>query len=190
MFNLLKINEMEKPKLTDVELKYRLIEIFENGITIYTECLESLRTKFTISNERFAEFYHITIKDWSETKLSAQMEMISHNTKESIKIGLKTKQERLLSLQYQINDIEIKLSHGKALQNTFQDGELILSERFLTPKEIIDYKRLLKDFHSELSKMDGSYAPIKAESNLTDTDIHIVRHPAHDRIKKRPTPED
>ena len=177
-----------KNRLTDAEIKFKLIELFEIGKTIYTECIESLRTKFTFSNERFAEIYTQSIKEWSELKDIAQREQIAINAKESITVGLKPKIERQLSLQNQIIDIERKLEIGKALQNTFQEGELILTERYLTPKEIIDYYRLVKDLHSELSKMDGSYAPTKIEPKTpVCDDLEIVRHHAH--YKTRPKPE-
>lgn len=179
---------MDKNRITDSEIKFKLIELFESGITVYTECIESLRTNFTFSNERFAEIYTQSIKDWSELKAIAQREQVSINAVESLTIGLKPKLDRQLALQSQIESIERKLEIGKALQNTFQDGELILSERYLTPKEIIDYYRLVKDLHSELSKMDGSYAPTKIETkNPVCDDLVIVRHPAH--YKTRPKPE-
>ena len=181
-----------RKRLSDAELKSKLIECFENGMTIKTNCYDFLRTDFALMKERVFESFDNVYLDWSVTKENAQSEQVGVNAKEALRVGLKAKFCRQLEIQNKIGSIENLLSDGKTVQTFIINGEGMEIQRNLTPSEIASYTKIIVSLHIELSKMDGSYAPVKTESNLNDTEFIIERHPAHeaqDRIKRRPVSE-
>lgn len=86
--------------------------------------------------------------------------------KEAVKQGLKTKFDRLMILQNQVEDILKRLEKGTHPQEVFKDGGSKTIERSLTPSEITAYNRTLKELQSEISKMEGDYASEKLDVSL------------------------
>lgn len=175
-------------RLSDAELKSKLVDCFEKGITIKTNCYDHLRTEYALMKERVFEMYDSVYLEWSTTKEKAQAEQVGINAKESLKIGLKTKFDRQLELQNKIDTLENLLSNGKTIQTFIINGEGMEVKRDLTPSEIAAYTKVIVNIHAELSKMDGCYAPIKNQE-VENTEFIIERHPAHfthDGIKRRP----
>ena len=109
------------------------------------------RTFFTywnIANERHIE---------AQNKLQKEKESIYiESEKKAFKTALKTKTERMAELQAMLEP-DYLTSEIVGISN----GVPVWADRPLTPME-------RKHIHSELSKMDGSYAPTKVAT--TDTD--------------------
>lgn len=136
----------------------------------------SFSQMFTRYSENFSNFSEKTFSsDWKKANSrfeehrqnlnQMKSEEIIKTEIETIKQGLKTKTERLLILQFQIDDIIEKLANGKFDDFKFMKGEKQNFERSLFPNEIVQYKRVLKELQSEISKIEGDYAPIKSEDN-------------------------
>jgi len=88
-----------------------------------------------------------------------------------LKQGLKSKEERQLSLQKQIDDIEKILDDG-ITPDAIVDNKAMISvdiERKLTAIERANLMKVHRELIAELNKMDGSYAPAETKTTITDT---------------------
>lgn len=132
----------------------------------YSEVLSKYLVKFRKSEQTF-------VKDWK--KASAQLQDYQNTLKkekeaiaikEDVKLfkeGLKTKAERLLIYQKQINDIQAELELGTTEDVKSSMGEPMFITRNLLPVEKSSMRKTLKDLQSEISKIEGDYAPTKTE---------------------------
>jgi len=77
----------------------------------------------------------------------------------ALESGLKSKSDRLAILQNQVDEIIIDLKDGQIEKG---DG----SSRDLNPVERAKIRQVLKEVQSEISKIDGDYAPIKSDIAL------------------------
>ena len=74
----------------------------------------------------------------------------------ALESGLKSKSDRLAILQNQVDEIIIDLKDGQIEKG---DG----SSRDLNPVERAKIRQVLKEVQSEISRIDGDYAPIKSD---------------------------
>ena len=121
------------------------------------------------TTERTADTY------WKEAKEAYKIELEAINDKrteiyqseqiEAFKPQIKTKLERLLTYQSHIDKIELELITGKTqdVYNT-KDG-LQFIERDLSTLEKNSLRKTLKELQSEISKIEGDYAPTKIEDD-------------------------
>lgn len=112
-------------------------------------------------------------KDWKaaqkrhhnyQQKLQKEKEALSiQEDLKPLKYGLKTKNDRLLLLQKQIDATEKELELGVFVEMK-KDGDKTLKwERTLTPHEKALLRRTIHQLQSEISKIEGDYAPIKQD---------------------------
>lgn len=143
--------ELIKKTISEPQLKNEYLKLFESGNTDNTNIYEQIRTRFKIAKERHVKMYHNTLKEWQILKDISNSELIYENAKESLKSGLKSKNDRLLELQTMLADDY--LQEVSTLNN---QGKVIRYYRKLEPREKVA-------IHSEISKMDGSYTATKQE---------------------------
>lgn len=120
-------------------------------------------------------------KDWKQAqselkvyqnKVQAEKEKVSIKVEtEAIKNGLKTKIDRLLNLQKLVDDCFKDLSEGMTSDIKFdKEGNPKQYRRKMTIAEYNQTRRTLKDLQSEISKIEGDYAPqeqkIEVESGI------------------------
>ncbi|MGL5468021.1 MAG: hypothetical protein ACRDCT_07495 [Shewanella sp.] len=122
--------------------------------------------KFGKSSKTFDKDWKVANSELSDyqDKLKKQKETIA--IKEDVKLfkdGLKTKSERLLIYQKQINDIEKELEDGTTQEYKMASGIPLLITRNLLPIEKSSMRKTLKDLQAEISKIEGDYAPAKTE---------------------------
>jgi hypothetical protein len=148
--------------------KYRqqwILDLLKVEVITFGECFIKYFDKFSKSEVTFS-------KDWNKaTQVHKEYQEKVNKAKDRVSIqkeikalegGLKSKFERQLMLQKMLDPeyvhCEIKMTPG---------GRLVPFERKLEPKELIA-------IHSELSKMEGDYAPAKvANTNVKGEDIEI-----------------
>ena len=107
-------------------------------------------------------------KDWKasqerlqtyQKKVQKEKEAVSIAVeKEAIKKGLKTKIERLLILQNEVDKIIREIENGYCTDNIVSDGIPTCIMRPLRPMEISAMRKNIKDLQSEISKIEGDYA--------------------------------
>jgi hypothetical protein len=88
----------------------------------------------------------------------------SHEIIEAAKNGLKSKTERVLYLQKQIEDIQhdLDLNQGKAIYLVV-NGVVQKVQPDLCSTDKAFMRKTIKDIQSEISKIEGDYAPKKIE---------------------------
>ena len=159
---------MPKPKLierktiSDAQLHSWFLSTFESEKTGKTDLLGLLRTSYKIGRDRYFKAYDIAYIEWQETRKKADSIQIQANAKEALKSGLKSKIERVLFYQ---NEIEIMEKQLKGeVEFTFKVGNKINKSHnsgvFMLPiDEQNKIRQVIKDYQSEISKMEGDYAP-------------------------------
>lgn len=83
--------------------------------------------------------------------------------KERLKADLKTKNERVMILQSQIDDIIKELEDGFCYD---VNGRGKPYKRHLLPSEKTGMRKSIKDLQSEISKIEGDYAALKQDLNV------------------------
>lgn len=112
-------------------------------------------------------------KDWKkaqselktyQNKVQKEKERVSIETEvEAVKQGLKTKNDRLLNLQKLVDDCLKDLAEGMTNNVAFKNGEPKQYRRKMTIAEYNQTRKTLKELQSEISKIEGDYAPNKTE---------------------------
>ena len=123
---------------------------------------EHLRTSYKIEKQRALRLHDLYYQEWQNLNDKSIDEQTIDNAKESLKIGLRTKLERMMHLQSMLEpDYRVQEVVGIA------NGKPIWVDRPLQPKEI-------QVIHAELSKMAGEYMPTKiAETDTSGNDKKI-----------------
>lgn len=84
-------------------------------------------------------------------------------TKEAVKQGLKSKLDRVLLLQKQVEDIQADLESGVSIDYVILQGKLQKVNKEISATDKAYLRKTIKDIQAEISKMEGDYAPTKAE---------------------------
>jgi len=150
--------QTEKKTISEAQLKSELFKLFNKGKTGKTDLYGLLRTKAKLGRDRYFKAYDLAYAEWQKTQEQANIEQSIENGKELLKSGLKSKIERQLQLQAML---EPEYRHEEIIGVDVKSGKVIRAMRPLNPTEI-------KNIHSELSKMDGSYAPAKIDAEIRD----------------------
>lgn len=143
-----------------------LEELKKSPLLSFGECFSKYSVKFSKSEKTFS-------KDWKkaqselktyQNKVQKEKERVSIETEvEAIKQGLKTKTERLLNLQKLVDDCLKDLAEGMTNDVAFKNGEPKQYRRKMTIAEYNQTRKTLKELQSEISKIEGDYAPNKTE---------------------------
>lgn len=125
---------------------------------------------FKLAKQQYVE-YQVSIQKKKEA-LSIEKDL------EPLKQGLKTKNERLLFYQKEVDKVEAQLrgeveftwlNMGKVQNSHQKDGTFVLPIQIQN-----ELRRLIKEFQSEISKIEGDYAAKKQEHSFDKpTDIII-----------------
>lgn len=150
--------QTEKKTISEAQLKSELFKLFNKGKTGKTDLYGLLRTKAKLGRDRYFKAYDLAYAEWQKTQEQANIEQSIENGKELLKSGLKEKIIRQLELQ---SMLEADYRHEEIVGADIKTGKVIRVMRQLTPKEI-------QLIHSELSKMDGSYSPVKTQTEIRD----------------------
>ena len=85
---------------------------------------------------------------------------------EAVKIGLKTKHERIVNLQLQCDTIIAEIAAGTVTVTTYQKNKRVDRVYLMTPEQKTAHRKNLRDLQAEISKIEGDYAAEKKEVNL------------------------
>ena len=149
-----------------------IINELRKGNVIYSKLLKVFLSKFKCSEPTFVTYWKkanaLYLEERNKTNEKKERELEKHELKEIVNI-VKTKKERLLLLQTQINDL-IEIIEGKKnvtyiinnkVANSIQNDKLVLPIQV-----ILLIQKNIKDLQVEISKIEGDYAPQKL--NVTD----------------------
>jgi len=101
------------------------------------------------SIDRYIEKAKVEAKNLTEIAQNATAQAVADTSKESIINGVKTKNERIIILQ---NEIE------KSIEDLYPDLKAKGRKKKLTVFEKVALRKVIKDLQSEISKIEGDYA--------------------------------
>lgn len=123
----------------------------------------TIDTYWKIANSRYLEL---------QQSINKQIEIDStESAKELLKQGLKSKSERLLLLQKQVDDLEMELHNNVMHFHSFSDGEIITGTRAMNSLERAKVSDVIKSIQSEISKIEGDYAAAKKDITVTEKGV-------------------
>lgn len=128
--------------------------------------------------EMFGSISEVTFtKDWKKSnqkykdyqlKLNnAKDKVIIANEISTLKNGLKSKTERLLTLQNRLNKLEQILDDGMTQQLLVIKELPYEQDRKLTVTEIVNLSKAVKELQSEISKIEGDYI-LEVKTNVLE----------------------
>lgn len=140
---------------------------------------------YAIYSQEFAKSRKTFDKDWVSASEdhrtyqnlinSAKLDASISEEIEAVKQGLKTKNERLLIYQSQVDNMLLELETKQCYDD---EGNI----RAMTQRELNDTRKTLQVIQSEISKIEGDYAPTKTAN--TDSSGNDVDSPLDTLIKK------
>ena len=153
------------------QINFILAEL-RNGLE-RNDVLQKFAKTFKVSDRTFDNRLKIAKERFyieSESIRKANENILIDGDANALKSGLKSKTERQLSLQKQVDEIQKILDDGET-PDTIIDIKSASSfdiTRKITAIERSQLMKTLKDLTAELNKMDGSYAPAESKIALTD----------------------
>jgi hypothetical protein len=123
--------------------------------------------KYGVTEETFRKYWNIaneTFKIEQDEIINIKAIEYKSNEIEAFKTQIRSKTERLISYQVQIEHIEKELVTGKTKELiSFKDGKAQMVDRDLTVFERNSLRKTLKELQAEISKIEGDYAPKQIE---------------------------
>ena len=143
-----------------------IITELNKGNVKYNDVCLLFCTKFDLTKQTFNKFWKIANTMYSEQREAINKEILSTSIaveKEAVKKALKTKFERLMILQKLVDECLEQLVTGKC-NDTIIQGETIKNiKRLMNQRELNDTRKTLQSLQSEISKIEGDYAPNKLD---------------------------
>ena len=164
--------KIKKTKLSDSMLKSEILAIFNGGITGKMEVYGTLRNKYSIARDRYTGMYDISLLEWGIIKSGVDKVVTVDAAIASANIGVKSKLDKQLHLQKQIDDIQADIDAGITNEYTIIEGKMQKVTKDLNAETKAILRRAIKDIYAELNKMAGDYAPAKL--SLTDPDGNVI----------------
>jgi hypothetical protein len=152
-----------------IYIDFIITELNKGNVKYNDVCSVFLR-KFALSRQTFDKYWKQANTIHSEQREvinNAKLTTTIEEEKEAVKIGLKSKFERLLILQNEVDNCTKDLDNGFT-EELKSDGQLL--SRPITIQEKTALRNTIKNLQSEISKIEGDYAPTKAENTNTNID--------------------
>ena len=156
------------------QINYILTEQ-RNGLE-RNDILQKFAKTFKLSDRTFDNRLKIAKERFyveSESIRKANENILIDGDANALKSGLKSKTERQLSLQNQVDEIQKILDDGET-PDTIIDIKSASSfdiNRKITAIERSQLMKTLRELTAELNKMDGSYAPAKLDHTTNGKDL-------------------
>lgn len=132
----------------------------------YTSIVALLCPKLHLSKRTITNYWNIAQSRYSElsSSINKQLEIDSIDAaKERLKEGLKSKSERLLNLQNQVDELKLEIERNIMHFHSFADGEIITGVRTMNSLERAKISEVIKSIQAEISKIEGDYAAVKQD---------------------------
>lgn len=136
-----------------------------NGGLTFGEVWSSYRVKWSRVQATFAKDWNKAQQRYREIavlKEQAMRDAVVGNAAEMAKNGLKTRSERLMLLQQQVDATLADIQDGKTTSVALVDGKPVKYERPHTVHETTLLRNTLHKLQAEISKIEGDYAAEKS----------------------------
>lgn len=133
----------------------------------YGEMFTSYLQRFTnLSRQTFTKDWNKAtgrLQDYQKEVNSAKVKASINEEVKAVKIGLKTKIDRLLILQRLVDECLEQLATKQCNDTIIVDGNIKNIKRLMNQRELNDTRKTLQSLQSEISKIEGDYATIKTD---------------------------
>lgn len=153
---------MAQKRLSDELFKKLLFEELNSGnekAHLKTNFFQLIQTSYSCDKTRALKLHDLYYPEWVNLQDKANNEAMVKNANSSLKSQIKTKNERLIILQTQVDEMMDDLVNGK-----IDNGA---GGRVLNPVEKAKIRQVIKELQSEISKIEGDYAVSKTETKIT-----------------------
>ena len=176
--------ETKKKRLSDESFRDILFSELNQGnekAHLRTNFYELLSTKSSIAKSRALKLHGIYYSEWSKIKENATTDAMQVEVANSVKSGIKSKDERILILQIESEKILSELENGKFKETSKVGNKIQTFDRLLTPAEKATMRKTYRDLQAEISKMQGDYAETKMKHSgdvenpiLSKVEIEVI----------------
>jgi len=149
-----------------------ILKKLNSGIVDAKDIISEFCSKFHKTERTFWTKWKLAQSEYQILieKRNKQIDNITtQQTINDVSNGLKTKSERLLNLQKQIENLETELRNNVMHVHAFSMGEMVIGTREMNSLEKAKIADTIKGLQSEISKIEGDYAPTKQDVKLEDT---------------------
>jgi hypothetical protein len=150
--------------ISDAQLHSWFFGMFESEKSGKTDLLGLLRTKYKIGRDRYFKSYDIAYLEWQEARKQADNEQLVENARETLKLNLMSKNERLEYLnKIAIGEIKVKrpfVVGGKIME---YPAEMSAGDRI---KAIEVINKMLGDNEPTKLAVSGLKVGIEAEDEI------------------------
>lgn len=154
-----------------------IISELNNGNVQYKDVMLVFVSKFELSEQTFVRYWkqaNENHKEQRELINNAKINTTIATEKEAVKIGLKSKIDRLLILQKLVDECLEQLTTKQCNDTIIVEGTVKNIKRLMNQRELNDTRKTLQSLQSEISKIEGDYAVAKTENvniNIDKTPI-------------------
>lgn len=162
--------------------------LIKNGDIGFTEMYTIYKQKYTLSRSAFAKDWNVSSTMYKDYLLRSSKAKDDARLKADAEIAvkaLKTKHERLLQYQKLVDECLHDLATGMTNDTDVHEGVVTEYRRKMTITEINQTRRTLRDLQTEISKMEGDYAPTKNETKFVDDFSNMKDDELEEFIKGR-----
>lgn len=169
-----------------------IFDLLKNNATLsYNDCFTCYFQKFTKSRVTFTKDWNIALVNIKgyQSKLKNRKEEVSITIEvEALKQGLKLKIDRLMFYQNQIEIMENQL-FGFVKFKFIVSNQILNSHDkegvFVLPLEKQnEIRKQIKEYQSEISKIEGDYASIKKDITSNGESLNLNPEQKENRIKE------
>jgi|688.fasta_scaffold640148_2 hypothetical protein len=156
-----------KPKLTEQIFEQEIINsISSESSEVHkkTNFYELLQTKYTCTKSYTLKWWDIYYSKHVNSANKSLSDIAISQKVEALKSGLKSKYDRLIELQKQVESLEVELKNNIMIVHTFSDGQLIQGIRPINALEKASINKTIKEIRAEISKLEGDYPATKTEN--------------------------
>jgi hypothetical protein len=167
--------EQKRNKISDEVLKQMMCELLDTGERGATNFYELLRTKVQLSKERCLQMYPIVESEWVKFKDNIVSVEREATIIEAAKNGLKSKFEKQLHIQKQIDEIQADIDRGILEEYAVISGQWEMVQKVMNAESKAYLRKTIKELYAELNKMCGDYSPTKiANTDGSGNDISPI----------------
>lgn len=154
---------IKRNKLSDSQLKSEIIALFNSAITGKMDVFGNIRNKFTIARDRYTNMYNICYSEWGALKANADKEVTEAAAIYAAKIGLKSKLDKQLHIQKQIDEIQADIDSGILVDYAYVNFKFEKIEKVMNAETKAYLRLAIKTLYAELNKMEGDYAVTRTD---------------------------
>lgn len=135
---------------------------------------EFIRTKYRCTRQTCLRWHDKYYPEYQKNRLNRIVDTTIDGEAEAIKAGLKSKYDRVLELQRQVDAMKSELDNNSTVVSVFHNGELYTDKRPLSSLEKSRLHQVIKELRAEISKIEGDYAPTKSTVTIDGADSIFI----------------